>query len=53
MKIQTFKDLDVWKQGHALVLSIYRQTQSFPNSELFALTNQIRRATVSITSNIA
>ncbi|MBP9759847.1 MAG: four helix bundle protein [Candidatus Pacebacteria bacterium] len=53
MTIRTFKDLDVWKQGHALVLAVYRQTHEFPSHELFALTNQMRRAAVSITSNIA
>lgn len=53
MRIITFKDLDTWKQGHELVLVIYKTTKSFPKEELFALTNQIRRAAVSITSNIA
>jgi four helix bundle protein len=53
MSIQTFKDLDVWKQGHVLVLEVYRHTQSFPSHELFGLTSQLRRAAVSITSNIS
>ena len=53
MTIRTFKDLDVWQQGHALVLEVYRRTQAFPNHELFALTSQMRRAAVSVTSNIA
>jgi len=53
MSIQTYKDLNCWKEAHLLVLSIYKITSSFPQSELFALTSQMRRAAVSITSNIA
>lgn len=52
-KITTFKDLDAWKEGHKLVLSIYLVSKEFPKDELFALTSQIRRCVVSITSNIA
>lgn len=52
-KIQSFKDLDAWKEGHALVLMVYRLTKHFPKDELFALVSQMRRAAVSITSNIA
>lgn len=52
-KIQSFTDLRVWKAGHELVLDIYKVTKIFPKDEMFGLTNQIRRATVSITSNIA
>lgn len=47
------KDLDVWKYAKQLVVEIYRITQSFPKEELFGLTNQLRRAAVSIVSNIA
>lgn len=42
-----------WQQGHKLVLSIYRLADSFPAKEQFGLTSQLRRAGVSITSNIA
>ena len=52
-KIKTFKDLIAWQEGHKLVLMVYDVTKSFPKSELFGLTDQMRRAAVSITSNIA
>ncbi|MEK7200794.1 MAG: four helix bundle protein [Patescibacteria group bacterium] len=52
-KIRSFTDLNVWKEGHKLVIMIYKATRQFPKDELFGLTNQIRRAVVSITSNIA
>src|SRR3989338_6282576 len=52
-KIVYFTDLNAWKEAHKLVLSIYQLTKSFPKEELFALTSQMRRAAVSITSNIA
>jgi len=53
VKITTFKDLNAWKEGHILVLMIYKITQKFPHEEQFGLTNQLRRAVVSFTSNIA
>ena len=49
----THKDLNVWKQGISFVTSIYQLTEKFPHSELYGLTSQIRRASVSIPSNIA
>ncbi len=52
-KIKSFTDLTVWQQGHTFVLQIYKITREFPKEELFGLTNQIRRASVSFTSNIA
>lgn len=52
-KIQSFTDLRVWREGHSLVLDIYKITKKFPREETFGLINQIRRAAVSITSNIA
>lgn len=52
-KIKSFTDLIVWQEGHKLVLMIYEITREFPKDEIFALTSQIRRAAVSITSNIA
>jgi four helix bundle protein len=52
-KIRSFTDLIAWQEGHTLVLTIYKVTKTFPESEQFGLTNQIRRAAVSVTSNIA
>lgn len=52
-KIKTFTDLRVWEESHKLVIMIYKISQKFPKEEQFGLTNQIRRAVVSITSNIA
>jgi four helix bundle protein len=47
------KDLDVWKKSMDFVEIVYQLTNDFPDSEKFGLTNQIRRAVVSIPSNIA
>lgn len=52
-KIKSFTDLNAWKEAHKLVLLIYKITKQFPKEEQFGLTNQLRRAVVSITSNIA
>lgn len=52
-KIKSFTQLNAWKEAHELVLEIYKITNKFPKEEQFGLTNQIRRAVVSITSNIA
>ena len=52
-KIRSFTDVNAWKEGHNLVLMVYKATESFPQKETFALTNQMRRCSVSITSNIA
>lgn len=52
-KIKSFTDLYAWQEGHSLVLDIYRLTKKFPKEELFGLANQLRRAAVSFTSNLA
>ena len=51
--VKSFRDLDVWHLGVELAETVYRVTARFPKSELFALTAQMRRAAVSIPSNIA
>ena|SRR3989338_10837348 len=52
-KIKSFTDLIAWKEGHKLVLEIYKITKEFPLDERYGLVDQIRRAGVSISSNIA
>lgn len=51
--MKTHKDLDVWKKSIEFVSEIYQVTSSFPKEELYGLTSQIRRAAISIPSNIA
>lgn len=51
--IKTFRDLYAWQNGHRLVLEVYNVTKEFPPKESYALTNQMRRAATSVTSNIA
>lgn len=51
--ISSFTQLDAWKEGHKLVLMVYDITKKFPDEEKFGLVNQLRRASISITSNIA
>lgn len=50
---KSFFELDVWKKAHELVLDVYQTTNDFPKSELFGITGQLRRAVISIPSNIA
>lgn len=51
--ILSFKDLVVWQKSHQFVLWIYSITSNFPKEEIYALTSQIRRASVSVPANIA
>ena len=52
-EITSYRDLDVWKQARVLVKNVYQVTRRFPKEEQFGLTNQLRRAVISIPSNIA
>lgn len=52
-RIQNFRDLIVWQKSRDLSVTIYRQTKLFPQDEIFCLISQMRRAVVSISSNIA
>lgn len=52
-RINSYKDLIVWKRSVELAVEIYRLTESFPKREQFGLTAQMRRAAISIASNIA
>ena len=52
-KAQRFEDLIVWQKAHKLVLAIYFLSSSFPTNEMYGLTSQLRRAAVSVPSNIA
>ncbi len=51
--VRSFRDLLVWQRSIQLAVSVYRFTRSFPREELYGLTSQMRRAAVSISSNIA
>ena len=51
--MKDFRKLIVWEKAHQLTLKIYKVTEEFPSEELYGLTSQIRRACVSIPTNIA
>ena len=53
MSTTSFRDLIVWQKAKALAVVIYKLTDDFPRSELYGLTSQMRRAAISISSNIA
>jgi four helix bundle protein len=53
MRMSDFKQLEVWQKAHRATLEVYKITRSFPSEERFGLTSQIRRAAVSIGSNLA
>ena len=52
-KVSHFRELHVWQRGMDLVETVYRVSAAFPKSELYGLTGQVRRAAVSVPSNIA
>ena len=51
--VQSFKKLIVWQKAYQFALKIYKETDGFPKREIYGLTSQLRRCTVSIVSNIA
>ncbi|MBE0516899.1 MAG: four helix bundle protein [Methanophagales archaeon] len=51
--MNSYQDLEVWKKAMELVTDIYKVTQTFPKEELYSMTNQLRRASVSVPANIA
>jgi four helix bundle protein len=51
--LESYRDLTVWQRSTQMSLAIYKLTAEFPKAELFGLTNQVRRASVSVASNIA
>jgi four helix bundle protein len=51
--IESFKDLDAYRKGYQLALQVYRTTRRFPREELYGITSQLRRAAISVPSNIA
>lgn len=53
MKVRNYQDLVAWQRAMDLVEDVYRASKDFPREEIYALTSQIRRAAVSIPSNIA
>lgn len=52
-KIKSFQDLVTWQESHKLLLAVYSITKHFPKAEDYALSSQLRRAVISVTSNIA
>jgi len=52
-EIKSYKDLLIWQKGIQIVTLVYQLASTFPKDEIFSLTNQIKRASVSVPSNIA
>lgn len=52
-KVKSYRDLVVWQRAKAFAVEVYRVTESFPRKEQYSLTDQVRRAAVSVPSNIA
>jgi four helix bundle protein len=51
--VQSFRELKVWQRSHAFVLAVYRLSEAFPSQERFGVVSQLRRAAVSVPTNIA
>lgn len=52
-RAETFKDLVVWQKAHQFVLLVYRLTRNFPKFEIYGLSSQFRRSSISVAANIA
>lgn len=52
-KAEKFQDLIVWQKAHEFVLGVYKYSEKFPKDEVYCLTSQLRRASISIPANIA
>jgi len=52
-KIETYRDLNIWKVGIELVKDIYKSTEKFPKQEMYGIVGQMRRSAISIPSNVA
>jgi len=52
-KIRNFEDLDVWQMGKKLTVNIYEITSRFPKEEVYGITSQVKRASLSVPANIA
>lgn len=50
---RSFRDLEVWRKAHQLILAVYRYSDKFPRKEIYCLTPQIRRSAISVPANIA
>ena len=51
--VKSYKELLIWQKGIRIVIQVYQLTKTFPKDEIYALTSQLKRASVSIPSNIA
>jgi four helix bundle protein len=51
--VSDYRDLDVWRKAHVLTLEVYRLTESFPRSEKYGISSQMRRSSASIATNLA
>jgi four helix bundle protein len=51
--IKSYKELLIWQKGIKIVVLVYKLTRNFPKEEIYALTSQLKRASVSVSSNIA
>jgi four helix bundle protein len=51
--VKSYRELNAWQKSYALALAVYQASRSFPRAEMFGLTSQLRRASISIPANIA